>query len=81
MLPRLILIAAGAALLTSCGKPVVCDYKGYIVIPEDASMDDDTKWRSENRDLLDRRMAAEANEDGQARFYSKEALEKAASCP
>ncbi|MBU6167306.1 MAG: hypothetical protein KGQ52_14430 [Alphaproteobacteria bacterium] len=81
MLARAILIAAGAALLASCGEPVVCDHKGFIVIPKDASMEDDLKWRGENRDLLNRRMAAVSNEDGQAQFYSKQALTKAASCP
>jgi hypothetical protein len=81
MLPRLILVAAGAALLTSCDEPVVCDHKGFIVIPKDASMEDDLKWRGENRDLLNRRMASVSNEDGQAQFYSTQALRKAASCP
>lgn len=81
MLARAILIAAGAALLTSCGEPVKCDFKGFIVIPESASMEDDLKWRAENRALINRRMAALSNDDGQAQFYSKQALEKAASCP
>lgn len=81
MLRRAILIATGAALLASCGEPVTCDFKGHIVIPEDASMEDDLKWRAENRALMDRRIAAQSNDDGQAQYYAKDSLKKADSCP
>lgn len=76
-----ILITIAAASLASCGEPVVCDYKGYIVIPEGASMADDIRWRGENGDLLRRRLDAALDTDGQAQFYAEEGLEKAASCP
>lgn len=82
MTPRnAILITFAAALLASCRQEVTCDYKGYIAIPEDASLADEIRWKGENGDLLRRRMDAALDTDGQAQFYTKEGLEKAASCP
>lgn len=74
----LIMIATG---LASCAPEVKCDHKGFIQIPDGASYEDELRWRAENRELMARRMDATTNSDGDAQFYAKEGLEKAASCP
>lgn len=73
----LFIIAASAALLTSCGDKVQCAGDGQIIIPPDASAADRRKWSTENAELALARVRAELDDPG-ARYAR---VDKAPSCP
>lgn len=74
-------LAATAALLASCGKPVTCNYDGEVIIPEGANLDDKIKWMGENSALTARRADVLTGNLAASRNHTKESLEKADSCP
>lgn len=59
-------------------KPVQCDAHGMIIVPADATIEQQNDYNARNVDFLNRRANSQIGRGG---HYTAESLDKATGCP